>query len=178
MRKLLPLSDVAIIKPFDCGDDYLNNFLYEKAKACEQEYLTKTFVYEDDENTIAYISLLADKMSNTLIPKNIWRKLSRRIPHSKHFNSYPAIKIGCLAVNTKYRNQNIGSNMISLVTAMLLNKSQHVAFRFITVDAYLSAQSFYEKNDFVKLVNDIDSRKNTVPMYIDLKEISVMLNDI
>lgn len=174
MRKLLPLKDITAIKPFDCGDEYLNKFLYDKAKACESEFLTRTFVYEDEDNTIAYISLLADKMSNTLIPKNIWRKIRQRIPHSKHFNSYPAVKIGCLAVNKAYRNQDIGTNLISLVSAMILNQSQHVAYRFLTVDAYKTAVAFYEKNDFVTLVNYIDPEKNTVPMYIDLKEISEM----
>lgn len=41
--------------------------------------------------------------------------------------------------------------------------------RFITVDAYLNAISFYEKNDFVPLLPN-DNDEHTRLFYFDLKE--------
>ena len=36
MRKLLPLKDIAVLKPFDCGDQDLNEFLCDNAILCEK----------------------------------------------------------------------------------------------------------------------------------------------
>ena len=43
------------------------------------------------------------------------------------------------------------------------------AFRFITVDAYLSAIPFYEKNDFRLLVS-VEENPYTRSMYFDMME--------
>ena len=56
------------LKPFDCGDDDLNGFLIDDAMFYRQQMLANTFVLEDDEQTLAYYSLLNDKISNTTVP--------------------------------------------------------------------------------------------------------------
>jgi hypothetical protein len=45
------------------------------------------------------------------------------------------------------------------------------AFRFITVDAYLSAVPFYEKNGFLHLTKK-DEDEHTRLMYFDMMEIA------
>lgn len=170
MRKLLPLKDITVLKPFDCGDEDLNEFLFDNARLCEIELLSKTYVIEDERNTIAYFSLLADKISKSLIPRIVWENLNAKIPEEKHFNSYPAVKIGRLAVHKDYKGQNIGSSILSLVSSLVIASSEYVAFRFLTVDAYKSAQGFYERNDFVPLIKDEKTGRNTIPMYMDMKE--------
>lgn len=45
------------------------------------------------------------------------------------------------------------------------------AFRFLTVDAYLSAVPFYEKNGFKMLLTS-DENKHTRAMYFDMLELS------
>lgn len=51
----------------------------------------------------------------------------------------------------------------------LLSSVSYSAFRFITVDAYLSAVPFYEKNGFKMLLSS-DEDKHTRAMYFDLLE--------
>ena len=85
----------------------LDDFLLDDARYFYNEFIANTFVLEDDVETIAYFSLLNDKVSNTMIPKNLWRKLRNKLPHEKHFNSYPAIKIGRLAVSKKYQGEQL-----------------------------------------------------------------------
>ena len=46
-----------------------------------------------------------------------------------------------------------------------------LAFRFITVDAYLSAVPFYEKNGFLHLTKK-DEDEHTRLMYFDMMEIA------
>lgn len=52
---------------------------------------------------------------------------------------------------------------------MLINNQSISANRFLTVDAYITAVPFYEKNGFKQLVNNVED--DTIPMYYDLKEL-------
>ncbi len=169
MRRFLRIEDIDTIKPIHCGDETLDDFLLDDARYFYDEFIANTFVLEDDIETIAYFSLLNDKVSNTMIPKNLWRKLRNELPHEKHFNSYPAIKIGRLAVSEKYQGEHIGSMLVRSIREMLLRRASVGACRFITVDALVSKKSFYEKIGFRLLQNEIPEDADTVLMYFDLK---------
>ena len=54
------IENSTIIKPFDCGDDDLNEFLLEKSKDYQQELLAVTYVFEDETKTYAYYSIFND----------------------------------------------------------------------------------------------------------------------
>jgi hypothetical protein len=56
------IDHTAIIKPFDCGDDDLNEFLTEKAMAYQRELLANTFLFEDETQTLAYYSIFNDSL--------------------------------------------------------------------------------------------------------------------
>jgi len=157
-------------KPFDCGDADLNGFLMNDAKSYAEKNIAFTFVLEDDEGyALAYYSLLNDKISKSETSNAAWRKVKKLFPHDKHFGSYPAIKIGRFAVGKDFNGQGIGSKLITAIKRTLANKDTDSAFRFITVDAYLSAVPFYEKNGFKALVAD-DDDKHTRLMYFDIME--------
>ena len=171
MRRFLRIEDMEAVKPFDCGDATLNSFLVDDARYFYDEFIANTFVLEDDNETIAYFSLLNDKVSNTTVPKNIWRKLRHEFPHEKHFNSYPAVKIGRLAVAQGHQGEHIGSMLIRSIREMLLRRASIGACRFITVDAITAKRPFYEGNGFRLLINEkeLPADADTVPMYFDLK---------
>ncbi|MBR6867735.1 MAG: GNAT family N-acetyltransferase [Prevotella sp.] len=169
MRRFLRIENIEFVKPFDCGDSILNGFVMDDARFFYDEFIANTFVLEDEEETIAYFSLLNDKISNTIIPKNIWRKLRNHIPHEKHFSSYPAIKIGRLAVSKNHQGEHLGSILLDTIKSMLAKRASVGACRFITVDALIGRQSFYEKNGFRLLQNDVPADSDTVLMYYDLK---------
>ena len=147
MRRFLRIENIEFVKPFDCGDSILNGFVMDDARFFYDEFIANTFVLEDEEETIVYFSLLNDKTSNTIIPKNIWRKLRSHIPHEKHFSSYPAIKIGRLAVSKNHQGEHLGSILLDTIKSMF-GKAGLLsgACRFITVGALIGRQSFYEKN--------------------------------
>lgn len=167
--RLVKLETLQQIKPFDCGDSDLNGFLFDDARFYHRQMLANTFVLEDDHETIAYYSLLNDKISQTTIEKNLWRKLRKSIPHEKHLGSYPAVKIGRFAVSLKYKDKGFGTNLIYGIKQMLIENRSNSACRFLTLDAYRAAIPFYEKNGFKMLVNKVEEEAQTVPMYYDLK---------
>mgnify|MGYP000356099855 CR=1 FL=1 len=167
--KLAKLEELTEIKPFDCGDADLNGFLFEDALYYKDQMIANTFILEDENETIAYFSLLNDKITQTTISKNLWRKLRQAFPHRKHLASYPAVKVGRLAVSRNHKKEGWGTELISAIKQMLINNQSISANRFLTVDAYLDAVPFYEKNGFKRLINETED--DTLPMYYDLKEL-------
>ena len=59
---------------------------------------------------------------------------------------------------------------MDLIKDFLLNEQSRSAFRFITVDAYLSAIPFYEKNGF-KLLSQKEEGDQTRLMFFDIMRI-------
>ncbi|HBO06254.1 MULTISPECIES: GNAT family N-acetyltransferase [Bacteroides] len=167
--KLIQLTEDYELKPFDCGDADLNGFLAHDAKGFHDKHIGKTFLLIDGEQIAAYFCLFNDKVSRVEASGSAWRKMKKLFPHDKHFSSYPAVKIGRLAVSQDYRNTGIGSKLMLSIKHMLNAEDTCSTFRFITVDAYLSAVPFYIKNDFKLLVSD-DDDKHTRLMFFDMME--------
>lgn len=170
-ESLMGIENITFLKYFDCGDSELNHFLAEDARFFKEEMIANTFVWEDSISVIAYFCLLTDSVSRDAVDKNLWRKLRKKFPYSKHFYSYPAVKIGRLAVSKQHKGKGIGGQCLSMIKRMLIS-SQHVAaMRFITVDAYADAVRFYERNGFRPLRNNVEN--GVLPMYYDLKQLGL-----
>lgn len=157
------------LKPFKCEEEDLNGFLWEDAKNYEKEFLAVTYILEDpiQNKIVAYYSLLADKITFNAEDKSTWNKISRKIPNPKRRRSYPAIKIGRLAVNQDYSNQGIGTFIIDNLK-YIFYKARRVGCRFLTVDALNSSKNFYLKNGFQFFTNS-DKEEDTRLMFFDLK---------
>lgn len=99
----------------------------------------------DEGRIVAYFCLLNDKISRLEVTNSLWKSIRDNFPDGKRFRSYPSIKIGRFAVSKDYRGHQIGSELLSTIK-YLLGKGQNLsAFRFITVDAYLSAIPFTKR---------------------------------
>ena len=65
----------------------------------------------------------------------------------------------------------LGSELMTSLKFLLQEKHIVSAFRFITVDAYINAIPFYEKNDF-KLLMPNDPNEHTKTMFFDMFSLS------
>jgi GNAT superfamily N-acetyltransferase len=156
------------IKSFDCGDADLNDFLISDAKDYLRSMMAITYLLEDNtaNKTVAYYSLLNDKIIFDPEEKKFWNKLNRRIANSKRRKEYPAVKIGRLAVSKDYCGNHIGEYIL-LQIKHIFATMRLSACRFITVDAYAAAVPFYEKCGFMFL-SEKDKHFKTRAMYFDL----------
>ncbi len=158
------------IERFDCRDDDLNDFLLNEARLYRNALLSVTYVVEkkDSGDILAYFSLSNDKVSISDFENktdfNRFRK--HRFVNEKRLRSYPAIKIGRLAISKEMQSQSIGTYLLEFIEDYFLidNKS---GCRFVTVDAYVDAIPFYIKNGYQFLNNDDEDRRTRV-MYFDL----------
>ena len=168
--RIVPLTFDYELTEFDCGDSDLNEFLLEDAKAFLEKRIANTFILEDKGRIAAYFCLLNDKISRQEVTNSRWKKIKDSFPDNKRFRSYPTIKIGRFAVSLSYRGKNVGSDLMDRIKMLLKNEASRSAFRFITVDAYLSAIPFYAKNGFAELTKK-DEDEHTRLMYFDMMEI-------
>jgi GNAT superfamily N-acetyltransferase len=164
------------IAPFDCGDADLNDFLANDARDYQKERLAVTHlvVLRAGEKTeiAGYFCLLTDKLvfdPSEMEERKFWRAFNKKnkIHFNKHRKTYPAIKIGRLAVATAFTGQGLGSYLIDHIIAMVIAMN-NIGCRFITVDAYENAFDFYLKNNFDYL-SDVDKNEPTRLMYFDVR---------
>lgn len=158
------------ITEFDCADEDLNDFLLTEANLYHNALLSVTYIVEDKitHDVLAYFSLSNDKISvsdfDNKTEFNRFRK--HKFVNEKRLRSYPAIKIGRLAIAKCAQHQSIGTYLLEFIENYFIidNKS---GCRFVTVDAYVNAIPFYIKNNYQFLNND-DEDKRTRVMYFDL----------
>lgn len=168
--KLVRLKQDYHLGTFDCGDSDLNDFLFEDAKNFLEKRIANSFILEDNDKIVAYFCLLNDKISRLEITNSRWKRIRDSFPDNKHFRSYPSIKIGRFAVSNDYKGMHVGTDLMAMIKTLLNENQDYSAFRFITVDAYLSAIPFYEKNGF-KQLSQKDEDEHTRLMYFDMMEI-------
>ncbi|MDR0195082.1 MAG: GNAT family N-acetyltransferase [Myroides sp.] len=166
------LNESHFIKPFDCGDEDLNSFLFYKAILYKKELLATTFIIENQERTIAYYTLFNDCLrveeTNFTSKSSIKRFLRTFISHPKrHLNSFPAIKIRRLAIDESFKGKGLGRLIINTITHNAINTNNYQACKFITVDAYHTSLIFYERLGF-KYLSENDQYEDTRQMYLDL----------
>lgn len=132
-----------------------------------------TYLLEDiDKNiTVAYFSLLADKISFSPDEKSVWNRLNRNIPNPKRRKNYPAVKIGRLAVNERFAGEGVGTFLLDSIK-YAFTTVKRLGCRFLTVDALDSATAFYEKNGF-QFFTERDKDEETRLMFFDLKNFSI-----
>ncbi|MBD5198102.1 MAG: GNAT family N-acetyltransferase [Bacteroidales bacterium] len=167
VRRLNPGDRVTT---FDCKDDDLNDFLINESSLYRDALLAVTYIVEDKitSEVLAYFSLSNDKISlsdfESKTEFNRFRK--NKFVNEKRLRSYPAIKIGRLAIAESAQHQSIGTYLLEFIEDYFIvdNKS---GCRFVTVDAYVDAIPFYIKNNYQFLNND-DEDKRTRVMYFDL----------
>lgn len=168
--KLVRLTPQHNLSDFDCGDSDLNEFLKDNALLFTEQRIANTFVLEDEGKIVAYFCLLNDKVSQEESSNNKWKKLKKEFPYGKQFSSYPAIKIGRFAVSQEYSGHRYGTDLMVMLKDMLNSNPNYSAFRYLTVDAYLSAIGFYEKNNF-KILSPQTVDKDTRLMFFDMMEL-------
>lgn len=154
------------LKPFDCGDEDLNDFFLNDSALYAKQLLSVTYVFESEAETIGFFTVLNDRISKADSDK--FSNLLRRIPNDKRHPFLPAVKVGRLGVTDKYKRNRIGSQLLDFIKTFFTVRNK-TGCRYITVDAYNreSVLNFYYSNGF-KFLIEADKSEDTRSMYFDL----------
>ena len=167
------MDEQEIVAAFDCGDEDLNGFILTDAPLYRKEKLAVTYIVHEKaspDSVVAFFSLSNDRISiSDFDNKTKYNRFSRRFNNHKRLKSYPAAKIGRLAVHTSTKGKNVGSTLLDFIKRYFTIDNK-TGCRFITVDAYAAAIPFYLRNGFVPL-NEEDKDEPTGLLYFDLNDL-------
>ena len=92
------LSEQVDLHSFNCGDEDLNDFLINNAYQSMMHRMSLTYILKENEQVVAYFSLLFDKISkeDTRNTTSFIEFKSNKglIMEGKDFKSYPSLKVG------------------------------------------------------------------------------------
>ncbi len=163
------------IKTFSCGDEDLDDFIINDAPLYRSALLAVTYIIEriSDRQVVGYFSLANDRIAIKDFPSNNeFNKFRRhRFVNDKRLTNYPAVKLCRFALSKTAKGQHIGSILLDFMKQYFVADNK-TGCRFLTVDAYHSAEDFYLKNGFLYLSStDID--KPTRLMFYDLINLDI-----
>lgn len=153
-------------KPFDCGDEDLNDFFANDAIAYERALMGKTYCWldnSDDTRIVAMITLANAGIQTTHLSSNPKRHLQKVISYNKRGRTYPGVLIGRLGVSVGFQGENfrIGAQIMDFIKEWFTTEDNKTGCRFILVDAVNARRTlrYYERNGFLPLFPRIEDEK-------------------
>ena len=143
---------------FDCGNQFLNDFLKKYAYQNQTRYFVGvTYVAHFNNQVIGYITLSASSIKKVLLDKK------------KPYEDLPILRIGRLAIDKKYQRKGIGKQLLKFGIQKAIEMKNNYGCIGIVVDAKEKALNFYKQFGFVK-INALESHY-TISMFLSLKKI-------
>jgi ribosomal protein S18 acetylase RimI-like enzyme len=133
---------------FSCGEESLDRYIREQAGQDRRGNFASVFVlcYPDSPAILGYYTLSTFSVLMTEVPEALRKGLRR-------YDEVPAILIGRLAVDEKYKGKRYGETLLFNALRRSLTHSAQIAAAAVVVDALnVSAQAFYEKYGFQSLL--------------------------
>jgi ribosomal protein S18 acetylase RimI-like enzyme len=169
-----------LIGSFQSYEQDLVDFLKEDALENQIKNISVTYIWVHIRTgkLLGYITLLTDSLA--------LKKLNPALKESFKmkgidYPTLPAIKIGRLCVDERYRHRGIGTLMFYHTLSIMIKLKRNVGCRFITLDAKenkddqnKNAVHFYKSLgfDFLK-----EKKKKQPPMYFDAYKIMKELEE-
>jgi GNAT superfamily N-acetyltransferase len=144
-----PLQDNHDTEGFTSGVDALDQWLKRIARQHISKGVSRTFVAVDLAQTatpapiLGYYSLTVAEIDTDKLPKDVAKKLPRRVP---------LVLIGRLATSLAARGQGVGALLLVDALKRIVDVSENVGVTLILVDAKDDkAARFYQHFSFVPL---------------------------
>lgn len=175
--KIYDENILANCKPFDCGNDDLNEFFAKDVLHYNSELLGKSYCFTYDKNEseiVAAFTISNDSIKTFTLPNARKKKINSDIPREKQMKSYPAVLIGRLGVSKKFRkieseNKSVGDQLMDFIKSWFIDKANKTGCRFIVVDSYndISPLNYYKRNGFIELFSSAEQEKEFTNVPLD-----------
>jgi GNAT superfamily N-acetyltransferase len=132
---------------FDCGNEILDKWLTTSALHSDRADNTRTYVWSDRDDVVAYFSLCPHEVRRDSLPG----KFSKSGPMS-----IPVILLAKLALHSRLHGQGFGGQLLVDALSRAVAAVDLAGGRFIVVDAIdQPALEFYEHFGFVRVPEPI-----------------------
>lgn len=151
------LTETMNVDSFVCGNDELDNWLKNRALKNENRNASRTFVVCQNNQVIAYYSLVVGGVDHIESPS----KLRRNMP-----NPIPIMLLGRLAIDLEFQGKGFGQALLKDAILRTVAISDQAAIKAIMVHAIdIEAKAFYEKAGFYQ------SPSNPMTLFLGIKEV-------
>mgnify|MGYP006275045233 CR=1 FL=1 len=161
-----PLSKDLIdsLKSFDCGHSDLNDFFANDCFDYSRELIGKTYCFTLDTNPkeiVCAFTIANDSIKVNTLPSSRRKKVLKEIPREKRMRSYPAVLIGRLGVDIKFKQKGIGKELMNFIKSWFIDSNNKTGCRFIVVDSYNEdiPLNYYQANGFLFLFSTEQQEK-------------------
>jgi ribosomal protein S18 acetylase RimI-like enzyme len=145
--RLETLSDAHNRTAFQCGVEALDRYFREQATQDIRRRISNCFVaIERATGEIAgFYTLATSGIPNTDLPSHVTKRLPR-------YHMIPAVQVGRLAVDIRYRGRKLGSGLLA-DAAVRSARADPAAFTLLVDAKDENAAAFYRKNGFTPLAS-------------------------
>lgn len=129
---------------FDCEDEDINDFIKNDALLYQEKKIATTTIFIFNQEIIGFCSIAADSLK-LKVPEKIQHEVD-----GKPIKEFPAIKIARVGRDKKYKGIKVGESILKWAVGHILECSDLVAVRFVTVDSYPKRVDYYESLGFIR----------------------------
>lgn len=169
LKRLEPTDTVRGLSLGHADFKPLKTFFEKHAKAYERNSLCRTYATVKNETgkIVGYVSIICGEV---LIEKG--QPLDHDGEVEFNYEHYPAIKIARLAVDKRYRGNDLGRGLVDFALGVAKEYiCPHIGCRFAVVDAKQQSIEFYERCGFTMLDTEANRERSEPVMFIDLAKI-------
>ena len=141
IRKLEETDDLSVFNCDKDDDSGCNDFIHreEEAKLYQRQKHGITYLVFHEKTMVAYITLAMSSIHGLRVEEE---------EHEIHLPFYPCLFIGRLAVDNKWRKNDIGTYLTSWATGLAYEFSERIGCRYVVLEAKESKVVFYKKSGF------------------------------
>lgn len=161
LRLLQPADDRS---SFSCGDPAYDNFLLRYAAQNQFKHrISTTIVAVEDERVMGYATFAVGEVAIDDLPDSARGALPRY--------PVPVLRLGRLAVDTRYQGHGLGTLLVGHVLQTALRLRDTLGCAAVVVDALPERADFYRALGFVplRMVRGRSRSVGTVPMVLALR---------
>lgn len=175
------LTDEKFIKKFDCGNDLLNNYLYDESIHDESNNTHSTTVFYNDDKIIGYYTVSASIIvMETGYDRTNFNKEHQLPEDNNQRINLPAIELSWFAVDREFQGNYVGTAMMRQLFSDIIQVRHifNIGLIGVCVASLPNAVEFYNRFNFEYLHYDYDNTPlypPTYPLYLSLQKISEMM---
>ena len=140
--RIEPIQRKHKVRPFDCGEQSLNEYISRYAFSNDRNNISKSFVLTDNNHHVyGYYSVCASSIEFSELPQGATGRLPRY--------PIPAALIARLAVDSAAQGNDYGGRLLIDALQRIVHTSEELGITVVSVDAlHEKARAFYERYGF------------------------------
>lgn len=153
--------DTQDLSSFDCRDNGndeqgLQEFIEKEALNYQQENLGVTYLILLNERVVAFLTVA---MTSIFVERMNKEEKVAGVP----FDSYPALLLGRLAVDNRFRHKQLGTKACSWCLGLARDLSKRLGCKYVVLHARSAVVPFYIRNFFI--LSEAEKEKPTKLLY-------------